>query len=86
MEVLNAIHESAFMGFAHGFRPGRNPHQALDALAYGIRSRQGSFLLMRQTRRDRKRARLRELKAELRTRMHHSIPVVGKWPGQVMRG
>ena len=50
------------------------------------RSRQGDFLLMRQTRRDRMRAKLRELKAELRKRMHHPIPVVGKWLGQVVRG
>jgi RNA-directed DNA polymerase len=50
------------------------------------RSRQGNFLLMRQTRRDRMRAKLRELKAELRKRMHHPIPAVGKWLGQVVRG
>jgi group II intron reverse transcriptase/maturase len=45
VEVLNAIHEPAFMGFSHGFRPGRNPHQALDALAYGIKCRSVNWIL-----------------------------------------
>jgi group II intron reverse transcriptase/maturase len=34
--VLNAIYEADFLGFSYGFRPGRNPHQALDALTAGI--------------------------------------------------
>jgi RNA-directed DNA polymerase len=33
VEVLNAIYEEDFLGFSYGFRPGRNPHQALDAVA-----------------------------------------------------
>ncbi len=32
VEVLNAVYEADFLGFSYGFRPGRNPHQALDAL------------------------------------------------------
>jgi group II intron reverse transcriptase/maturase len=36
VEVLNAIYEQDFVGFSYGFRPGRNQHQALDALAVGI--------------------------------------------------
>ena len=35
VEVLNAIYEVDFLGFSYGFRPGRNPHHALDALAPG---------------------------------------------------
>ena len=31
-EVLNAIYEVDFLGFSYGFRPGRNPHQALQSL------------------------------------------------------
>jgi RNA-directed DNA polymerase len=34
--VLNAIYEVDFLGFSYGFRPGRSPHQALDAVAYGM--------------------------------------------------
>jgi RNA-directed DNA polymerase len=36
VEVLNTIYEQDFRGFSYGFRPGRSPHQALDALAVGI--------------------------------------------------
>src|SRR5215831_17353993 len=36
VEVLNAIYEEDFLGFSYGFRPGRGPHDALDALAVGI--------------------------------------------------
>jgi RNA-directed DNA polymerase len=35
-EVCNAIYETDFLGFSYGFRPGRSPHQALDALTVGI--------------------------------------------------
>ena len=30
--VLNEIYEEDFLGFSYGFRPGRRPHDALDAL------------------------------------------------------
>ncbi len=33
--VLNAIYEEDFLGFSYGFRPGRGPHDALDALGGG---------------------------------------------------
>ena len=36
VEVLNAIYEEDFAGFSYGFRPGRSPHDALDALAAEI--------------------------------------------------
>jgi group II intron reverse transcriptase/maturase len=34
--ILNAIYEEDFRGFSYGFRPGRSPHKALDALSVGI--------------------------------------------------
>lgn len=34
--VLNAICEEDFLGFSYGFRPGRSPHDALDALSVAI--------------------------------------------------
>src|SRR5437899_3591994 len=46
VEVLNAIYEADFLGFSYGFRPGRNPHQALDALAVGIEARRVDWVLM----------------------------------------
>ena len=39
VEVLNAIYEADFLGFSYGFRPARCPHDALDALAVGIRKK-----------------------------------------------
>src|SRR5215207_4937967 len=39
VEVLNAIYEEDFLGFSYGFRPGRSPHDALDALYVGISER-----------------------------------------------
>jgi RNA-directed DNA polymerase len=50
------------------------------------KSRRGYFLVKRKTRRDRMRAKLRAVKQELRRRMHQSIPVQGKWLGQVVKG
>jgi len=50
------------------------------------KSRRGKFLLKRKTRRDRMRAKLRVIKAEMRQRMHHSIAEQGKWLGSVVRG
>jgi group II intron reverse transcriptase/maturase len=50
------------------------------------RSRRGLFLLHRRTRRDRMRAKLRALKAELKRRMHEPIPQQGRWLAQVVRG
>jgi len=45
VEVLNAVYEVDFLGFSYGFRPGRGPHQALDALAAGIMSRKVNWVL-----------------------------------------
>ena len=46
----------------------------------------GQFLVKRITRRERMRATLREIKDELRRRMHHPIPEQGAWIEQVVRG
>jgi len=45
VEVLNAIYETDFLGFSYGFRPGRSPHQALDALAVGIWGKKVNWVL-----------------------------------------
>jgi group II intron reverse transcriptase/maturase len=45
VEVLNAIYETDFLGFSYGFRPGRSPHHALDALAAGIVKRKVNWVL-----------------------------------------
>jgi len=45
VEVLNAIYEEDFLGFSYGFRPGRKPHDALDALAVGIYKKKVNWIL-----------------------------------------
>lgn len=45
VEVLNAVYETDFRGFSYGFRPGRNPHQALDALSVGIWRKKVNWVL-----------------------------------------
>jgi RNA-directed DNA polymerase len=50
------------------------------------RSRHGKFLLKRKSRRDRMRGKLKEIKEEMRRRMHQPIPDQGRWLAQVVRG
>jgi group II intron reverse transcriptase/maturase len=45
VEVLNAVYEADFLGFSYGFRPGRGPHDALDALAAGIYRKKVNWVL-----------------------------------------
>jgi len=43
--ILNQIYEVDFRGFSYGFRPGRSPHQALDALNAGIQRKRVNWIL-----------------------------------------
>src|SRR6059036_3124719 len=43
--VLNVIYEVDFLGFSYGFRPGRSPHQAVDALTVGITTKKVNWVL-----------------------------------------
>src|SRR3954454_22715316 len=43
--ILNQIYEVDFKGFSYGFRPGRSPHQALDALVVGITRKKVNWML-----------------------------------------
>ena len=45
VEVLNAIYECDFLGFSYGYRPGRSPHDALDALAVAITRKKVNWVL-----------------------------------------
>ena len=48
--------------------------------------RKGKFQLKRKSRRDRVRAKLKEIKETLRRNMHKPIPEQGRWLGQVLTG
>jgi RNA-directed DNA polymerase len=43
--ILNQIYEEDFKGFSYGFRPGRSPHRALDALCVAIQQRRVNWVL-----------------------------------------
>ena len=44
-EVLSAIYEVDFLGFSYGFRPGKSPHHALEALRTAIMIRKVGWVL-----------------------------------------
>jgi RNA-directed DNA polymerase len=44
-EVLAAVYEQDFLGFSYGFRPGRGPHDALDAVTVAIEQHKVSWVL-----------------------------------------
>ena len=43
--ILNQIYEVDFKGFSYEFRPGRSPHQALDALVAGVERKKVNWVL-----------------------------------------
>ena len=43
--ILNEVYEVDFKGFSYGFRPGRSPHQALDALSVGLHRKRVNWVL-----------------------------------------
>ena len=45
VEVMNAIYETDFLGFSYGFRAGRSPHHALDALYTALLTRRVNWVL-----------------------------------------
>ena len=49
-------------------------------------TRTGKFTAWQHTERRRMRTKLRELKLELRRRLHHAVPAVGQWLQSVLRG
>jgi retron-type reverse transcriptase len=45
VEVLNGIYEADFLGFSYGYRQGKSPHHALDALYTGLLTRKVNWVL-----------------------------------------
>jgi group II intron reverse transcriptase/maturase len=74
---------------ANRARDGLGKPETFDFLGFTFicgKDRQGKFLVNRKSRRDRMRAKLKEIKERLRRNMHKSIPEQGRWLGQVMTG
>ena len=70
-------------------RRGRSKPETFTFLGFVLicdKSRRGDFRIRRKSRRDRMRAKLREIKEALRRRMHRPIPETGKWLGQIVAG
>jgi group II intron reverse transcriptase/maturase len=70
-------------------RRGEGKPETFDFLGFthiSAQTRSGAFQVLRQTMRKRMRNKLREIKAELARRMHHTIPEVGNWLSSVLRG
>ena len=70
VEVLSAVYEQDFLGFTHSC----------------ARTRKGSFVVVRRTMAKRLRAKLKQIKDELRRRMHEPVNAVGGWLASVLRG
>jgi hypothetical protein len=81
-----------FGPFAAGKRKarGQGKPETFDFLGFthicGKKRSNGRFTVLRQTMRTRLQAKLREVKAELRWRMHDPVPEVGKWLKSVLVG
>jgi RNA-directed DNA polymerase len=80
-----------FGRFAAGDRArrGQGKPETFDFLGFThicARTRSGRFLLRRVTVKQRMRAKLHEVKAELRRRTHLPIPEQGRWLASVLRG
>src|SRR5215213_3803671 len=45
VEVLNGIYETDFLGFSYGYRAGKSPHHALDALYTALLTRRVNWVL-----------------------------------------
>jgi RNA-directed DNA polymerase len=70
-------------------RAGKGKPETFDFLGFTHicgKKRNGRFTVVRQTIRKRLQAKLSAVKAELRRRMHVSIPEVGRWLGLVVEG
>jgi len=70
-------------------RQGRGKPETFDFLGFTHvcgKTRGGRFTVLRRTVRKRVRAKLHEVKVELRRRLHDPVPEVGRWLNSVVRG
>jgi group II intron reverse transcriptase/maturase len=70
-------------------RLGKSKPETFDFLGFThicSRTRKGRFTIRRKTKAKRRRAKLQEIKTELRRRMHESVPDTGKWLRSVLQG
>jgi group II intron reverse transcriptase/maturase len=80
-----------FGRFAAGNRAGRGEGkpETFDFLGFTHvcdKTRTGKFIVLRRTKRKKMQAKLKEIKLELRRRMHEPVYEVGQWVKSVLRG
>jgi hypothetical protein len=87
VEVLEAIYETDFSNSTLN-ETKRKPDSSsfLGFTHLCGQKRKGKFVVLRHTMRKRVRRKCKELKKELRRRMLHPIPAVGRWLKSVLRG
>jgi group II intron reverse transcriptase/maturase len=80
-EVLSSIYEGDFMGFSYGFRPGRNAHQALQALQTVLQKGRVNWVLDADIHRFFDTIDHKELMAVIRRRVADPslLRLIGKW-------
>jgi len=79
--VLEAVYEQSFYNFSYGFRPGRSPHQALEALRDAMMAMHGGWIVEVDIKKffdTLDHARLREI-LHLRVRDGVLLRLIGKW-------
>jgi hypothetical protein len=70
-------------------RGGRGKPETFDFLGFTHscdKTRKGKFIVLRQTKKKRLRRKLKEVKAELRRRLHDPVPIVGAYLRSVVQG
>jgi len=75
---------------ANAKRRGQGKPKTFDFLGFthicGKKRSNKMFTVMRKTKKKKMRAKLKQVKLELRKRMHHPVPEVGKWLKSVVEG
>jgi group II intron reverse transcriptase/maturase len=70
-------------------RRGQDKPETFEFLGFTLicsKDRKGAFLVKRRSRRDRMKAKLKDISDQLRRRMHWPIPEQGVWLGRVVKG
>jgi len=79
--LLEPVYEQEFLDCSYGFRPGRSPHQALDALRTAVMAMGGGWVLDVDVRKFFDTIPKQQLRAVLRYRIRDGVidRLIGKW-------
>ena len=79
--LLEPIYEQEFLNCSYGFRPGRSPHQALEALRAAVMAMDGGWVLDVDVRKFFDTIPKQQLREVLRRRIRDGVidRLIGKW-------